>query len=83
MNANRPRPDLEKALRQSRRAIPHQTVFAITSVTAIWALQRWLHFPTWIAWLIGFFGVFGFVGDVFNVVYCSWARRRSAGNDGA
>jgi hypothetical protein len=70
------RRDLEKALRQSRQALPVGTALAVLGAAVLWGLHRFLGLPTWAALLLGFFVVFGAVGDAINILY---VRRKLRG----
>lgn len=79
MTGEQRRAELEKALRQSRRALPSGIVFGVVGVGAIWGLQAWLQFPAWLAWVVGTFAVIGAVVDAINIPYCKRELRRLEG----
>jgi hypothetical protein len=63
------RRELEKALRQSRRALPFNAAFALVSVVVLYLLRQHAGLPTWAACGIGVFAVFGAVSDAINIPY--------------
>ena len=68
--------ELEKALRQSRRALPLQAGVGLVFLAAIWGLRLWLHFPVWIAWPASVLAIFGAASDALNILYCRRELRR-------
>ena len=70
------REELEKALRQSRRALPVETAVGCVLACGLWALHRFAGLETWAAWTIGVFGLFGTIGDLINIVHAKRALSR-------
>ena len=62
--------ELEKARRQSGKAIPvYGCVFLLTA-SLVWLLNKFVNIPTWVAVIVIGFTAFTFVGDVINYLYC-------------
>jgi hypothetical protein len=70
------RPELEKALRSSRRALPINLAFAGLGIVILWTACQLVGLPTWAAVTLGFFAVFGALGDAINISYVRSRLRR-------
>ena len=70
MIADKKMKELEKARRQSGRAIPvYGCVFLLTA-SLIWLLNKFVNIPTWLAVIVIGLTAFTFVGDIINYLYC-------------
>ncbi len=70
------RGDLEKALRQSRRALPFEILLAVGGAVVLWALHHYLRLPMWVALILALFVVLGAIGDAINIPYTKRQLRR-------
>ena len=70
------RKELEKALRESQRSLPSNTVFGALGVALLWAAHRFASLPAWAAFTLGFFAIFGALGDAINIPYVRYRLRR-------
>ena len=76
MDTERERHELEKTLRQSRAALPIETVFGAVGVGVLLAIHWLFGMSTWLVWALGFFCVVGAVVDANNIRYCRRRLRR-------
>ena len=70
------RRELEKALRNSRRSLPINLLFACLSLAVLWAARQYAGLPLAAALFLGFFGVFGALGDALNIPYVKRRLRK-------
>jgi hypothetical protein len=70
------RQKLEKALRDSRAALPGWVVFAVFGCVLVWGTYRLAHTPLHYEVLFPLFSVP--IVHLIKIVYCWWALRRLA-----
>ena len=70
MIADKKMKELEKARRQSGRAIPVNGCIFLLTASLVWLLNKFVNIPTWVAVIVLGLTAFIFVGDVINYLYC-------------
>ncbi len=75
------RPELERALRLSRRALPIELGFTVAASLILWVAWRQGWLASWVAIGLGVLAAIGAVADAVNIPYVK-ARLRRLGRPG-